>query len=141
MRVLAVLAALMTLAVAAPAHADWQWTKWGMTPEEVTAASGGKTVEDSKEGLILQDPLVVQGCSFQVSFTFDDRNKLEAVVLYSKKGCYSEMVVALTSIYGVAITSDENHRMFSDAAKGNKISIISVLGSTIIKYQPLPTGL
>lgn len=26
------------------AHADWQYTKWGMTPDQVVAASGGKAV-------------------------------------------------------------------------------------------------
>ncbi len=33
------LAALLTTS---PARADWQYTKWGMTPEQVVAASGGK---------------------------------------------------------------------------------------------------
>lgn len=32
------LAALLTT----PAHADWQYTRWGMTPEQVVAASAGK---------------------------------------------------------------------------------------------------
>jgi hypothetical protein len=27
---------------ATPVHADWQYTKWGMTPEQVIEASGGR---------------------------------------------------------------------------------------------------
>jgi hypothetical protein len=30
------------LGLAAPAHADWSFTRWGMTPEQVIAASRGK---------------------------------------------------------------------------------------------------
>ena len=36
------LASLMALLIAPDAHADWQYTRWGMTPEQVVAASGGK---------------------------------------------------------------------------------------------------
>ena len=33
---------LTALLAAFPAHANWQYTKWGMTPEQVVAASGGR---------------------------------------------------------------------------------------------------
>ena len=33
---------LAALLVASPALADWQYTRWGMTPQQVVAASGGK---------------------------------------------------------------------------------------------------
>ncbi len=33
---------LAALLVASPALADWQYTRWGMTPEQVVAASRGK---------------------------------------------------------------------------------------------------
>jgi hypothetical protein len=37
------LTGLAALLIAPPAaHADWQYTKWGMTPDQVVAASGGK---------------------------------------------------------------------------------------------------
>jgi hypothetical protein len=141
MRILAVLAALATLAIAAPAHADWQWTKWGMTPEAVIAASDGKAAYDSKGWLSLPEPMVVQGCSFQVYFEFDDSKKLEAVGLRAEKDCYSDLVIALTSIYGVPVSSNENSQIFADPAKGNRISIIGVYGTTTIKYRPLPNNL
>lgn len=33
---------LITLLAAPPARAEWAYTRWGMTPQEVVAASGGK---------------------------------------------------------------------------------------------------
>ncbi len=36
------LTGIAALLIGPAAHADWQYTKWGMTPEQVVAASGGK---------------------------------------------------------------------------------------------------
>ncbi|RAI55904.1 hypothetical protein [Roseicella frigidaeris] len=36
------LAAGLTIAAAAPASADWEYTRWGMTAEQVISASGGR---------------------------------------------------------------------------------------------------
>ncbi|MBI5940147.1 MAG: hypothetical protein HY859_06950, partial [Caulobacterales bacterium] len=36
-----------SLLAATPAAADWQWTKWGMTPSEVVSASDGKAKQTS----------------------------------------------------------------------------------------------
>ena len=141
MRFLAVLTAAVVLATAAPAHADWQWTKWGMTRDEVIAASGGKAVYDSNHILRLPDPWVVQGCPFQVYFTFDENNKLFAVILTADRDCYSEMALALTTLYGEPISADSNSKHYADLSKGNSISLLSIGGETMIKYLPLPSGL
>jgi hypothetical protein len=37
----------LAMIASAPAFADWQWTHWGMTPEEVVAASYGSAKLDS----------------------------------------------------------------------------------------------
>lgn len=42
MRSMTWLTGLAALLIAPMAHADWQYTKWGMTPEQVVAASGGR---------------------------------------------------------------------------------------------------
>jgi hypothetical protein len=141
MRILAVLAALAALAIAAPAHADWQWTRWGMTPEQVIAASDGKAVYNAKGMLTLSQPMTVQSCSFQVYFEFDESKTLAAVALDSDADCYSDLVVALTSIYGPPVSFDDNSRIFGDLTKGNRISIIGIYGGTTIKYRPLPNNL
>src|SRR5262245_39013109 len=38
----AAFALALCLSFLSPARADWQWTKWGMSPEGLVAASGGK---------------------------------------------------------------------------------------------------
>ncbi len=42
MRSVTWMAGLSALVAASPVHADWQYTKWGMTPEQVVAASSGR---------------------------------------------------------------------------------------------------
>ena len=42
MRLLAAFAFAAAVLAAAPAHAHWENTRWGMTPEQVVAASGGQ---------------------------------------------------------------------------------------------------
>jgi hypothetical protein len=39
--------AVLTATLASSAKADWQYTRWGMTPAEVSKASGGKAVNNS----------------------------------------------------------------------------------------------
>ena len=41
----------ITLLIASAAHADWQYTKWGMSPEEVVAASKGMVSRVTPEHL------------------------------------------------------------------------------------------
>jgi hypothetical protein len=41
-RYTAIVPLLLALAISRPAVADWRFTKWGMTPEQVVAASQGK---------------------------------------------------------------------------------------------------
>jgi hypothetical protein len=71
----------VSCAVCAGAHADWEYTKWGMTPEQVAAASKGEVkvlppdkrrkveeahMESGAEGTHAAGPLKVK-----VGFSFD----------------------------------------------------------------------
>ena len=40
--------AALSVTLAGSAKADWQYTKWGMTPAEVSKASGGRVVNNSQ---------------------------------------------------------------------------------------------
>lgn len=42
-RILALLVTILLMGIE-QAHAGWEWTRWGMTPDQVQAASGGKAV-------------------------------------------------------------------------------------------------
>ena len=87
--------------VASPAAADWQWTKWGMTPEEVLKSSNGKaSLTDENEikkwspvqGVngemkiiymaLAKAPYDANGMNFRAVFLFSmEASKLECVDL------------------------------------------------------------
>jgi hypothetical protein len=73
---------------AVPARADWQYTKWGMTPEQVIEASGGsvsKIPEAQRKGRsrpnfigLLSGAYSAGDFQFKVDFQFS-RNLLEMI--------------------------------------------------------------
>ena len=73
---------LLTLAlVSAPALADWQFTRWGMSPDEVVAASQGQVqrVKDKKDLRVRDLPRLAIGqvkegdVAFDMEFFFKDQ--------------------------------------------------------------------
>src|SRR3954452_21902920 len=74
------------------ALADWQFTKWGMSPDEVTKASDGQTtpVEDKSDNksnyrILLEEPYSASGIAFNARFGFDNQhNRLVLVFLAAK---------------------------------------------------------
>ncbi len=71
--------AVLLIAQAPEAHADWQYTRWGMTPQQVIDASGGQAVKndnvsgdsaDDAQGL-LQAYYSMGTYKFMVVFLFD----------------------------------------------------------------------
>src|SRR5437016_5340228 len=70
--------ASLTVGFANPSNADWQYTKWGMTPAEVLAASGGKATESAieekeagKKAVKLKSEHTAGQYSFDVRFVFN----------------------------------------------------------------------
>jgi hypothetical protein len=76
--------ALLTLLPLRPAAADWEYTKWGMTPAEVVNASKGAVLEtkavSAGEGsgfeMRASGEFVAGSLRFAVSFGFDDAGRL-----------------------------------------------------------------
>lgn len=81
-------------ATAAPAAADWQYTRWGMSPEEVVAASRGAVQlgpppsGKTYEGLTGRARGVHNeaGATFDVYFHFDAQFRLARVALERTSG-------------------------------------------------------
>ena len=81
------------------ARADWQYTRWGMSPQEVIVASGNITKENSdlrpdSNGYVtkLVAPYQTGKYSFEARFGFDANNKLSSVTLVlSDKSADMEM--------------------------------------------------
>lgn len=81
---------LALLAVSAPAHADWQNTKWGMSQSEVSAAIKGAVSASPRERKdaslerygqpLVSAPYSASGMDFRAYFYFD-RDRLVGVSL------------------------------------------------------------
>ena len=100
-----------------PAKADWQYTRWGMTKEEVVSASRSTVfaVTKSEKGnaserqYLLASSYNTAGFSFQVQFFFNKQERLDLITLnlVPLKECES-LRLKLTDIYGPpAVTNTE----------------------------------
>lgn len=98
-----------------PAHADWQYTKFGMTLDQVVAASEGAAKAEpdpkrdrSQQGVVLSKALATaqyqfKDFTFDVAFGFDPKDSLlNAVSLRMKEGgrSCSALLGELTNAYG-----------------------------------------
>lgn len=115
MRPLLILTLLM---LAVPVHGDWQYMRWGMTPDEVTKASSNATQPytsaDSRNvrpGLNATPQLVAPGSAgdyrFRAFFYFDSAGKLTAVDLLGEAGDARAVLGDLRAKYG---TPEAEHR-------------------------------
>lgn len=73
---------------ASAAMADWQYTRWGMSPAEVVAASAGAAQLQRNEGADIRDTKALAAGSysagsikFNVSYLFDGEERLSMVSL------------------------------------------------------------
>ncbi|GBG13146.1 uncharacterized protein NMK_0684 [Novimethylophilus kurashikiensis] len=125
---------LMSYTVAA--HADWEWTTWGMRPEQVVAASAGKarlaTEEEIKTNTLKQydqvvraakayAPFSMDGIAFDTWFYFDPKtDALMCVRLIPEKDASLKTIRnRLESTYGPETT--ETHEKLFSAFWINKI--------------------
>jgi hypothetical protein len=105
--------------VAAPAAANWHYTKWGMTPAQVVAASHGTAIETtperrelhstttSGEVALLEAPWQSGRFHFTAFFLFD-KGRLTRVMLDLKSGDPEDGAALLGSLrqkYGAAYLS------------------------------------
>lgn len=146
---LAFTAALALSAIASPALADWQWTRWGMTPAEVTAAAAGKVRQTEPQTLVLTEPVTVAGIEFPyVGFRFEEGG-LQLVAMQASFVHFDRIDGALAAAYGPAIASSPSgpngkSRTYLDRAGGNTIALEGggrySGGQLSVTYRPVPTG-
>ncbi len=111
------------------AAADWQYTKWGMTPEQVMQASKGAAVVNTDRSLDATDgsvktklvaPYQAGGLVFRAEFMFDAHNKLIQINLALQGGGSCPSVLGLlTSTYGPQQSKDQ----WWDHKNGNRVSL------------------
>ena len=137
------------------AHGDWQYARWGMTVEEIVAASAGvaraypKDLQKSYRGFdnLAAAPYEAWGFSFMARFMFSsDDGRLAGVDLDVASSQCADLEDTLRGRYG-APESEQNtfvHSVFTwrDITEGNHISLLR-LGSRLapdfcsLRYRPL----
>jgi hypothetical protein len=153
----------MGMVLASPAYANWQFTTWGMTPDQVIAASGGKAqavsnAEARGHSLLsaslfdkLSMPYDTGMLHFNADFLFNPKGELAAVNLRFK-GSLSEgaqLKAAMVSKYGEP--NDRSHSYVVSTMNwltdGDIVGLTEIgdamaasLGSSItIQYKPRAT--
>jgi hypothetical protein len=141
--------AFATALISQPSLAHWQYTRWGMTPNEVVAASKGKALlvtstqfgengETADVGAIHE----IAGIKFETVFLFREK-RLSMVIVWSEDSQQCRALSRdLLATYGKP-SSVKNGLMprtdWEDQANGNSIAFIEAnMGSCILQYEEAP---
>jgi len=136
-----------------PAFADWQYTKWGMTANEVIAASGKKVFPELNPGTDKGDSKVklrgthvsespYEQFQFDASFYFGSSEKLQDVVLDLKDSekC-PNLAGAMLTIYGPAQVEDRSSvsflRTWWDRLNDNHVSYLRIGNKCSVTYKEM----
>lgn len=148
---------------AGTAQAWWDFAKWGMTEQQVVAASKGRaqpcTQSDQGPCSRLMDPITkatvavprlsipsiaIAGESASVSFFFDDTQKLSRTFVNFQGTHYRRVVDLLNGTYGAPVEQRPGTfatTTWRDAAKGTLIKATDILGNVRVTYEPIKSGL
>lgn len=153
---------LSTLAAAlfafsTPAHAWWEYAKWGMTAQQLATASKGAArpcegstecsppIGKSSPSMIAKDVRAAD-LPAKALFDFDDQGRLRATLIVFGSKAIIKVNEALAAAYG-APASIENSwpatRLWRDPAKGTTIKSWSFPDSNtiLVEYRPIAKGL
>jgi len=144
------------------ALADWQYSKWGMTPEQVQTAAGGrlKSVTNQRSCptcttiSLLAGEYSADGFQFKVGFEFEDGTSLSIVSLEVPAtsgtwGC-NRLFDGLSAKYGAPIWKSPTgltgllpNVRWLDPVGGNTIffsDLSGIMGTCSVQYSPLASA-
>lgn len=109
-KLFAVTSISLSLCTVTPALADWQYTRWGMTPAQVQKAAKGaaKVTSELPEELVagmsyrLVAPYTAGEFQFIAYFAFDAHDHLRLVLLDLVSGEPASLLMSLNRKYGEA---------------------------------------
>jgi hypothetical protein len=154
MKRIIVSAALFAFCMAGSAKADWQFTKWGMSPGDLVAASPNPVYETTakerkaKRDLVsgsfpaLKSPWKSGDFDFTAFFDFEaDGGGLSHVTLQLDRGLALAVVGALRTKYGEPDTHDEGVAGGLAAigtwnVEGDRISYMRIGKKISVNYKP-----
>ena len=143
---------ILCIGLTTASYADWQYTKWGMTPEQVINSSkrsvvptnnkekSSQSASDGSNKALLTTQYESGKFKFTVYFLFD-KNSSELTyvhLLLNDKKFNSELLGATTSKYGKydGKKSGEYLKAFYWYSSGDQITYIDVLSSVTLSYHP-----
>lgn len=141
-----ILAPLLAVAVAVPAHAWWQYAEWGLSPAQIMSASSGQAVPCRADAPVCKAPpgglqpshfverLTMVGMPASASFAFDSGGKLVQTVVLFADSDPALMAGLLQGIHGKPV--DETQRMWRDDRRGTIITAIPAGRGTMLLYRP-----
>jgi hypothetical protein len=126
------------------ALANWEFTRWGMTVNEVERASHYSAIRTGQGyGCMLQinGPYTFLGVRFSlVKFCFDDETLLESVDLLASVNAYSTVERNLRRAYGppqIPRGVDQLSSSWTDTERGDRIDL-SLAENTVVTYRQAP---
>ena len=94
-----------------PAQAEWEYTRWGMSVEEVVEASEGKTIpvhpdeeillEDDTQQTLLKSQWSTENYSFDVFFNFDVNDSELSEIVFKSTGNSEDLGLAMIEEFGL----------------------------------------
>jgi hypothetical protein len=126
------------------AMANWEFTRWGMTVNEVERASRYSAIKNGQGyGCMLEihDPYTFRGVRFSVvKFCFDDETLLESVDLLASVAAYGAIEKSLRRAYGppqIPRGVDQLSSSWTDTERGDRIDL-SLAENTVVTYSQAP---
>jgi hypothetical protein len=133
--------------VATPAMADWQYTRWGMTPAQVAVAShGAATTGNGEPGERVQGQEVgATGTYASGDFKFRsvfyfDRGKLVDIRLKLIGGNQNDLRNSLDGLYGKPFKEYKGILQvatYHDEKKNNRVDLTAIGDLVTLQYRPL----
>lgn len=150
-------AAAVLSATAAPATADWQYVKWGMSTDQAIQASKGEAKATSGGGEVVcaftdQKPVAyvprkeIGSIPMIVVICAGQNGKVNSVTLrpITASASYNPLRTALTGTYGTPTLQegrgDSTTTTWRDEKGKNLIRLNKVIDMGAVEYRAIPTG-
>lgn len=161
MRTIATAAVMISVCYATPAAAWWDFAKWGMTEQQIAAASKGRAQLCTQSyggvcghlktgrGQVVAEPriyipsITIAGEPAAVSFAFDGAGTLKMTIVEFERARYRAITDTLSGIYGPPFHQYAGafaNMSWRDPKKGTLITALEA-GRTRVTYEPIRSGL
>ncbi len=114
-----------------PAQAEWEYTRWGMSVDEVVEASEGAAIpvnpqeqillEDNTQQTLLKSQWSTEGYSFDVFFKFSVDDSQLSEVIFKSTGNNEDLGLAMIEEFGLPIRAQGGLSKRDDDIRGFRL--------------------